>query len=282
MSPSPSRLGIIAGGGELPMEIARAAIATGRDVFVLAVDEFADPVPHGIQSERKSIGKLGWCIARLRQLDCRDVVFAGHFKRPRDGNIRMRPDLGGIWFLVSNFGVLRRHNDGIHRAIASTFERAGFRVLSPLQAAPTLAASAGYLTATRAAPALEQAFSRALNAARQHGASGQGQAVIFANGMTVAAETKAGTDAMLAGVATLPEGLRPDPAGGRGLFFKAPKPQQDRRIDLPTLGPATVRHVAKAGLGGIAFEAGGVICLSLDEMIAEADRHNIFLWAREA
>lgn len=270
MSPSPSRLGIIAGGGELPMEIARAAIATGRDVFVLAVDEFADPVPLGIQSERKSIGKLGWCIARLRQLDCRDVVFAGHFKRPRDGNIRMRPDLGGIWFLVSNFGVLRRHNDGIHRAIASTFERAGFRVLSPLQAAPTLAASAGYLTATRAAPALEQAFSRALNAARQHGASGQGQAVIFANGMTVAAETKAGTDAMLRAA---------DPATARGgILVKSMAPGQLVSMDPPAIGCHTVELAAALGLAGILVEAGHSVVVQPDAVRAKADTAGLFVF----
>jgi DUF1009 family protein len=270
VSPSPSRLGIIAGGGELPMEIARAAIATGREVFVLAVDEFADPVPHGIQSERKSIGKLGWCIARLRQLDCRDVVFAGHFKRPRDGNIRMRPDLGGIWFLVSNFGVLRRHNDGIHRAIASTFERAGFRVLSPLQAAPTLAASAGYLTATRAAPALEQAFSRALNAARQHGASGQGQAVIFANGMTVAAETKAGTDAMLRAA---------DPATARGgILVKSMAPGQLVSMDPPAIGCHTVELAAALGLAGILVEAGHSVVVQPDAVRAKADTAGLFVF----
>jgi len=270
VSPSPSRLGIIAGGGELPMEIARAAIATGRDVFVLAVDEFADPVPLGIQSERKSIGKLGWCIARLRQLDCRDVVFAGHFKRPRDGNIRMRPDLGGIWFLVSNFGVLRRHNDGIHRAIASTFERAGFRVLSPLQAAPTLAASAGYLTATRAAPALEQAFSRALNAARQHGASGQGQAVIFANGMTVAAETKAGTDAMLRAA---------DPATARGgILVKSMAPGQLVSMDPPAIGCHTVELAAALGLAGILVEAGHSVVVQPDAVRAKADTAGLFVF----
>ena len=252
------------------MEIARAAIATGREVFVLAVDEFADPVPHGIQSERKSIGKLGWCIARLRQLDCRDVVFAGHFKRPRDGNIRMRPDLGGIWFLVSNFGVLRRHNDGIHRAIASTFERAGFRVLSPLQAAPTLAASAGYLTATRAAPALEQAFSRALNAARQHGASGQGQAVIFANGMTVAAETKAGTDAMLRAA---------DPATARGgILVKSMAPGQLVSMDPPAIGCHTVELAAALGLAGILVEAGHSVVVQPDAVRAKADTAGLFVF----
>jgi DUF1009 family protein len=270
VNPSPARLGIIAGGGELPMEIARAAIAAGRDVFVLAVDEFADQVPPGIQSERKSIGKLGWCIARLRQMECRDVVFAGHFKRPRDGNIRLRPDLGGIWFLVSNFGVLRRHNDGIHRAIAATFERAGFRVLSPLQAAPTLAAAAGYLTATRAAPALEQMFSMALQAARQHGISGQGQAVIFANGTTVAAETKAGTDAMLRNA---------DPATARGgLLVKSMAPGQLVSMDPPAIGCHTVELAAALGLAGILVEAGHSVVVQPDTVKARADSAGLFVF----
>ena len=65
------------------------------------------------------------------------------------------------------------------------------------------------------------------------------------------------------------------------MFYKAPKPGQDRRIDLPALGVETVRRVAEAGLGGIAFEAGGVICLSLPEMAAEATARGVFLWARE-
>ncbi|MFN8947173.1 MAG: LpxI family protein [Alphaproteobacteria bacterium] len=268
MSPSPARLAIIAGGGELPMEIARAAMAAGRDVFLLAVEEFADPAPAGIDSERKSIGKLGWCIRRLRERQCTEVVFAGHFKRPRDGNIRMRPDLGGIWFLVSNFGVLRRHNDGIHRAIASTFERAGFRVLSPLQAAPTLAASPGYLTLSRGAPALERDFRLALEAARQHGASGQGQAIIYANGRTVAAETKAGTEAMLKGV---------DPQAARGgLLVKSMAPGQLVSMDPPAIGCHTVELAAAAGLAGILVEAGHSVIVQPQAVKAAADAAGLF------
>ena len=270
MTSASARLGIIAGGGELPLEIARAATAAGRDVYVLAVDEFADPVPAGIASERKSIGKLGWCIARLRQLACRDIVFAGHFKRPRDGNIRMRPDLGGIWFLVSNFGVLRRHNDGIHRAIASTFERAGFKVLSPLQAAPTLAAGSGYLTSVRAPAPLEQAFPEALAAARHHGASGHGQAVVFANGDAVAVETKAGTDAMLRSV---------DPALARGgILVKTMAPGQLVSMDPPAIGELTVELAAAAGLAGIMVEAGRSVIVQPDRVRARAEAADLFVY----
>ncbi len=84
---------------------------------------------------------------------------------------------------------------------------------------------------------------------------------------------------MLASVANLSH-LRP--AGAKGLFYKAPKPLQDRRIDLPTLGPDTVEHAASAGLGGIVWEAGGVITLNLPAMIDTANRHGLFLCARTA
>jgi hypothetical protein len=86
---------------------------------------------------------------------------------------------------------------------------------------------------------------------------------------------------MLAFVAEHAGRLRPDPKGGRGVFYKAPKPGQDTRMDLPVLGPATVAGAAKAGLAGIAWEAGGVILLDRATMIAEAEKAGLFLWARE-
>ena len=74
--------------------------------------------------------------------------------------------------------------------------------------------------------------------------------------------------------------LRPDPGGARGVFYKAPKPGQDRRIDLPALGPDSVAQAAAAGLAGIAWEADGVILLDRDAMVAAADAAGLFLWAR--
>ncbi len=85
---------------------------------------------------------------------------------------------------------------------------------------------------------------------------------------------------MLAQVAALPDTLKPNPQAGRGLLYKAPKPLQDRRIDLPTLGPATVEAAARAGLGGIVWEAGGVLTLDLPAMQALATQHGLFLWSR--
>lgn len=270
MTRASTPLGIIAGGGELPLEVARAAMSAGREVYLLAVDEFADPVPEGITSDRKSIGKLGWCIDRLRLHGCRDVVFAGHFKRPRDGNVKLRPDLGGIWFLISNLGVLSRHNDGIHRAIARTFEARGFRVVSPLDAAPALAAAEGYLTTTHASGQVEGSFHPALAAARTHGSSGQGQAIVFGDGRTLAAETKAGTDALLRSL---------DPATVRGgLLVKAMSPAQLATMDPPAIGCQTVELAAAAGLAGIIVEADRSVIVQADKVQACADSAGLFVF----
>ena len=112
------------------------------------------------------------------------------------------------------------------------------------------------------------------------GAVDVGQGAVVQQGQCLAVEVLAGSDAMLNSVAQLPMALRPDPARGKGVFYKAPKPGQDLRIDLPTLGVQTVENAAAAGLAGIAWQAGGVICLDLPAMIVAANSAGLFLWSR--
>jgi DUF1009 family protein len=91
-----------------------------------------------------------------------------------------------------------------------------------------------------------------------------------------------GTDAMLDFVALTGAALRPDPKGARGLLYKAPKPGQDRRVDLPAIGPQTIARAAAAGLAGIAWEAGGVMLLDRAATVTAAQEAGLFLWSREA
>ncbi len=108
-----------------------------------------------------------------------------------------------------------------------------------------------------------------------------GQAAVVAQGLCLGIEALPGTDALLDFVAATGGRLRPDPNGARGLLYKAPKPGQDLRADMPSVGPETVRRAAAAGLGGIAWAAGGVLVLERDETIAQAQAAGLFLWSRE-
>ena len=109
------------------------------------------------------------------------------------------------------------------------------------------------------------------------GAVDVGQGCVVVGGLCLGVEALPGTDQMLAQVASLPQSIRPN---NQGLFYKAAKPGQDRRVDLPTIGPATLRAVAEAGLSGLAFQAGSVICLDLPQMQSIAAETGLFLWAR--
>ena len=109
--------------------------------------------------------------------------------------------------------------------------------------------------------------------ARAMGALDIGQGAVVAHGVVLAVEAQEGTDALLRRIATLPAALR----GAGGVLAKAPKPIQERRVDLPTLGVATIEAAAMAGLVGIVGEAGGVLVLDRAAVAATADRLELFV-----
>jgi DUF1009 family protein len=96
--------------------------------------------------------------------------------------------------------------------------------------------------------------------------------------LVLAVEAQEGTDEMLRRVASLPTRLRGAPGARRGVLVKRPKPIQERRIDLPTIGVRTVELAAAAGLAGVAVEAGAALVLCKPAMIAAANAAGLFVY----
>jgi DUF1009 family protein len=267
------KLGIIAGGGELPLRIAEACARRGQPYLIVAADEFAQTVPNHLKSERVPLSKLGRGFSVLRRNECRDVVFAGKYERPGE-RVRFRPDLTGMWFIVRNYGAFRRGDDPLHRIMAREFERAGFRVVSPLDADPTLAAPRGYITRKHAEGLDDLALRKILAAAKEHGRTDEGQAVVVRGGEVTAREGRRGTDAMLSDLAQ-----RGDHGG---VLAKAMKPDQIRHVDPPVVGVSTVQSAAAAGLVGIVVESGATVIVDRDAVAAAADAAGMFVVGVEA
>lgn len=265
------KLGIIAGAGELPLQIARACSLASRPFHVVAVDEFAGVMAANIPHTRVPISKIGASIAALKKNGCMDVVFAGKLARPDGKGVKLRPDLGGLEFLVRLLGKLGGSDDSLHRAISGMFGSRGFRIVSPLQAAPELAAPSGCLTHTRPTERLQQTFVDALRLAKAHGATRQGQAVVVENAQVIAREGRAGTDAMLL---ELPVAARPN-----AMLVKAMAPNQLPTIDPPAIGESTVVNAAKVGLAGILIEAGRSVVVDVERVRARANELRIFVCA---
>ncbi len=274
----PPALAIVAGGGVLPRLIAVDQKRRGLPYRVVQFDgvEIDWAADHPVI--RATFEKPGRLFADLRSADCRTVSFAGGLKRPRLNPLKF--DFKGLRLAPTLFAAMKAGDDETLRIVTGIFEKEGFSVRAPHELLEELLAQPGVPTAAKPDDADETDAARAAEIVRALGAVDVGQGAVVAQGICLATETIQGTDKMLEFVARTGTVYRPDPEGAKGVLLKAPKPGQDWRVDLPAIGPETMRQVAAAGLAGIAVEAGGVLILGLEETVAEADRLGLFLWGR--
>jgi DUF1009 family protein len=263
-------LGILAGGGVLPARVADAARAAGRAVFIVGLQGYAEaavlaPYPHAMIR----IGAAGRLLGALRDHGCRDLVLVGPVRRP--SLLDLRPDAEGARILARIGRAAFAGDDGLLAAVLRVLGEEGFRVIGAHEVLAEALGPRGLLT--RAGPDAQAMadIRRGVAVARALGAVDVGQCCVVQQGMVLTVEAAEGTDAMLARAGPL---ARP---GYGGVLVKLVKPGQDRRADLPTIGPGTLRAAAAAGLRGVAFEAGGTILAERAASIAAADAAGLFL-----
>nr|WP_029006144.1 UDP-2,3-diacylglucosamine diphosphatase LpxI [Azorhizobium doebereinerae] len=268
-------VGIVAGGGAFPAAVADAVRAQGREVMLGLMQGFADPALERYPHFWFRLGSLGIATGRFRAAGVRDVVMVGTLTRPR---VR---DLGLDWTmlrLLPRIAALFRGGDNhLLSGVLKIVEEQGFRMRGAHEVAPALLLPEGVLGAYGLRPVDQSDIALGLSVIATLGTFDVGQAVIVVDGFVVAVEAAEGTDQMLARYGAMRASGRLRFPTGHGVLVKAPKPQQDRRVDLPSLGPATVARAAEAGLGGIAFEAHGAIVPDVQQLIAAADAAGLFV-----
>ncbi|MBM7067707.1 LpxI family protein [Actibacterium sp. 188UL27-1] len=280
---------LIAGAGALPGIVARQVFDSGRSVRVYALDGVPVDLDIDVPVRRFRIERLGSLLAELGRIGAREVCFAGAVSRPA---IEMDMIDDATRPLMEQIGAaLRAGDDGALRVILGLFERAGLRVLGVQDVAPDLLLGPGVPTV--AGPNDRDGVNAARGAAivAAMGVADLGQSCVIADCQALAVEALPGTNWMLQSLqagsapalsATMPAQPALKALLQRGLFYKGPKPDQDRRVDLPTIGRETVERVAALGLRGLVIEAGGVIVLDRDTVIQRCDTDGLFLWARQS
>jgi DUF1009 family protein len=173
--------------------------------------------------------------------------------------------------------AFRCGDDHLLSNVARMFERRGFRLLGAHEVAPEILMPEGALGRTQPNDRDHADIALGLDYLRASGPFDIGQAAVVAGKPVLAVEAAEGTDAMLARVADMRASGRVRAPAGSGVLVKAPKPGQDRRFDLPSIGPRTVEGAAHAGLAGIAVAAGSTIVAEPERLIAAADRANVFV-----
>ena len=260
---------VIAGQGALPRLLAQAA----PKALICQIEGFPAVVP-GAEVLRFRIERLVPFFDALAARGIRQVCLAGAMQRPRLEPEAFDPRTASL--VPRLLGAMQAGDDATLRAVIGLFEEFDFRVIGADALAPDLVPGPGLLCGAPTAQD-EADAARAARIVAALGAVDVGQGAVVARGLCLALEALPGTDAMLDFVATH-RALVAAPKAG--VLFKAPKPGQDRRVDLPALGPCTVAKAAAAGLSGIAFEAGGVLLLDRQETVQAAETAGLFLWGR--
>jgi DUF1009 family protein len=292
---------LIAGSGQLPGHLAGIMSADPAPWCLCALHGYTPDITNAPSPIGFRIETLGSFLTQLKTLGVTQVCFAGAIQRPAlDPSLI---DAATLSLVPRMMAALQSGDDGALRVVLEIFEEAGFEILAAHQIAPDLLPDPGILVGPQPNQTQIKDALRGAAIVAALGAADIGQACVVAQGQALASEALPGTDWMLRSltvVQTLP-GSTPDvikrlsdaatppeklirvrdpalPTGG--ILFKGPKPAQDLRIDMPTIGAETIRLAAEVGLDGIVIVQGGVMVLDLAVVLAAADKAGIFLWVR--
>ena len=274
--PFPPPIGILAGNGRFPGEVARSIRARGGDVVILGIDGEASADLEEFGLIRVGWGEVGRILRTFRERGCRELVIVGGVTRP--DLTRIRPDMGVVWNLPEIIRIISSGgDDGVLSALVRLIEARGFRVVSPADVAPEIVVGAGPMGAVEPSPADVADMLLGSSIVKALGPYDVGQGVIVSGGRIEAIEAAEGTNRMIERVALRRVDEGRDTAG-RGILVKRPKPGQEMRVDLPAIGPETVERTTKAGLRGIAVLAGLTLVTDRAQVVVRANEAGQFVY----
>jgi len=254
------RLGIVAGGGALPQKLISHCHTVKIDPFVIGIDGYVDPAltPHIFR-----LGAAGTMIKMFKAQGIKDLVIIGAVRRP--SLLQLRPDLRTVAF-YARLGFRVLGDDGLLKAVRSELKTEGFFIHGIQEFIPDLLMPQGILTKATPNTAQENDIALGLKECETLGLADLGQSVIVRDGRVLGVEDAKGTNALI------------KRAGMHGaILVKAAKPNQDRALDLPTLGPETVSLCDSMNMAGIAARAGDVLLTDRGEIITLSNQSDMFM-----
>ncbi len=264
-----TKLGIIAGSGDLPTCLVEGCLAMGIEPFIVGFHDNTDPDilkkhPHLFTD----LGKAGKVIKFFKKHDVKDLVLIGGIKRP---SLReLKPDLRGAKIL-SRIGLSPMGDNTLLSLLKRELESDGLKVHGIRPFCQDLLAAEGTLGQVKPNDEDMLNIRIGIEASQMIGKLDVGQSVIIQQGLVIGIEAVEGTDALIARCGELQK------SGQGGVLVKTMKPQQDRDLDIPTIGLDTIINAHKAGLRGIALQADNVLIVNPKKVAQYADQYKMFV-----
>ena len=272
---SENQLAIIAGGGSLSDIIIETAEKKGWNLTVFAIGDLNITKNQDIRLIEMNRLDIGRIFQILKSQNIKNICMVGYIPRPNSPkdylNFRYL-NVQTLSILFQSIGILRGGDASLFKKINSLLEKRGYKIIGASEIAPNLTLKGG-LYSSKSVPKVEfENIKKAKQCAEMTGYLDIGQAVVVKNGRVLAIEAAEGTDVMLERVACL---------GGisikrGGVILKSAQINQDERVDMPTIGPNTIKNVVKANLSGIAITADNVIVLDFQKVIEMIEDNNLY------
>ncbi len=263
------RLAILACAGTLPVMLAKAH----PDAMVITLQG----IPSALEdySHKHRLEQIGTLFAAMQAEGVDRMIFAGALTRPQFDPTTF--DAQMMIIAPRLMAAMALGDDGLLRTVIDIFEEQGFAVVGVRDVLPGLVAEAGLRVGPDPDAGQEADITRAITILRGISDLDIGQGCVVAGGQCLGVETVQGTDALLGFVTATPQGYR---RGHKGVYVKAAKTGQDLRMDMPTIGPATIASVAGAGLAGLVVETDKVLILEREATLTAVEEAGLFLYAR--
>ncbi|MGD1887135.1 MAG: LpxI family protein [Cohaesibacteraceae bacterium] len=277
------RIALIAGGGKVPLEAAHAARDAGSELLVIGIGGEAnlDALAPEIERTQLGWGQVGAFFSTLETFGAERLVIVGSIsKRPDFGSLKL--DWGAVQMLPRLLTTVLGGDESVLNKVAALLAERGLTLAGVHEIAPSLVAGEGHLAGPKPS---DDALADAALAAKSAWTGGHldmGQGAVAVAGRIVALEGAEGTDGMLGRVGDLGKAKRFSKRAKTGCLAKAPRPQQDLRLDMPTIGPRTIDNAKAAGLSTILVEAGHVLVTQRSDVEARCKAQGVSLigWPR--
>lgn len=262
-----SIVGIIAGNGSLPISLAESFIKQGGQCYIAALEGEADPVLYkDFTHQFFKIGMVRPIIEYFRKYDVKNIILAGGVKRPNLRSIKV--DLMGSRLLARILKQKFLGDDKLLSIVTDFLEEKGFQVISSYE---ILSAKKGIMTIIVPSATDNTDIELGMKLLDSIGHLDVGQSVIVDNGYIIGIEAAEGTDNLIKRCSS----LRKNSTGG--VLIKMMKKGQDTRIDIPTIGPETIKNLANYGYKGVAIQKEKVIVIELERAIELANKFRLFI-----
>lgn len=259
-------LALIAGSGHLPLQIIQSCLDTKKPLLVIGFE--GQTILEKDSYTEFSLGSIGKILEHLKAHNIKEIVFAGGIRRPAWSELDL-DWVGMKWFKTLGFKALKGDDD-LLSGILDLLKQEGFKIIKPSDLLEGLMPTTGVLTTTLPSKNDWADIERGLVILNCLSSADVGQAVVVQQGLVLGIEAIEGTKVLIERCSNLKR-------SSGGVLVKTAKTQQSQEVDLPTIGPDTIRQIKAAGFAGIALGAGNTQIIDYDKTIKLANEFNLFI-----